>query len=194
MDAELPKGVHKGPDGASRFWDGETWYEIDTPIASPPTSFFRTYRKYFLLALLLGLFAIGGTVFSSHQNAVAQQRVQHLAQEALQKAQAAQQKAQQKADDAERASRQSMVKEIEASVLKMAKRDAAAGTVLGPMKSVSCVAIAGGSTTDITQTTTKFQCFAVYKENSDGTSSGYYYDATMNWQTGNYTYGYGKEN
>ena len=37
-----------------------------------------------------------------------------------------------------------------------------------------------------------FQCFVADKKNGDGTMSGYYYHATMNWDTGSYTYGMGE--
>jgi hypothetical protein len=100
--------------------------------------------------------------------------------------------AQQAIDDTERASRAKSVKGVEKSVLKMARDDAARGFTRGPIKSVNCVPIAGGSTDDLTQATMKFECFAVYKTNKDGTTNGYYYNATMNWDDGSYTYGYGR--
>ncbi len=103
------------------------------------------------------------------------------------------QAAQEAKDVIERASRAAAVKGIEASVLKMAKTNAKNGVTKGPIKSVSCVPVAGGSTDDLTQKTTKFECFAVYKVNSDGTSDGYYYNATENWADGSYTYGFGKD-
>jgi hypothetical protein len=30
------------------------------------------------------------------------------------------------------------------------------------------------------------------KDNGDGTSSGYFFNATVNWNSGSYTYGLGK--
>jgi hypothetical protein len=44
----------------------------------------------------------------------------------------------------------------------------------------------------LSQLTTVFECFVADKDNKDGTQSGYYFNATMNWSTGSYTYGLGK--
>ncbi|MET0694753.1 MAG: hypothetical protein ABWY56_12545, partial [Propionibacteriaceae bacterium] len=61
-----------------------------------------------------------------------------------------------------------------------------------PVISVSCDPVAGGSVNDLDEKTTAFQCFVANEENDDGTLSGYYYHATMNWGTGSYTYGFGE--
>jgi hypothetical protein len=84
------------------------------------------------------------------------------------------------------------VAEIEKSVKKMAKGHAKDDIIEGPIFDVSCDPVAGGSVEDLDEKTTTFQCFAANKKNKDGTSSGYYYNATMNWKTGSYTYGLGK--
>jgi len=94
-------------------------------------------------------------------------------------------------DNAERASRRAAVTEIEASVKKMAEQHASDGTIRGPIISATCSPVAGGSTDDLTQQTTVFQCFVANKDNGDGTMSGYNYHATMNWSTGSFTYGFG---
>jgi pyruvate/2-oxoglutarate dehydrogenase complex dihydrolipoamide acyltransferase (E2) component len=93
---------------------------------------------------------------------------------------------------AERLIRKESVSEIEKSVKKMAKGHVTDGVIDGPIVAVSCDPVAGGSVDDLSEKTTVFQCFAANKKNKDGTSSGYYYNATMNWKTGSYTYGLGK--
>lgn len=52
--------------------------------------------------------------------------------------------------------------------------------------------VGGGSTDDLTETTTVFECFAANEDNGDGTMSGCKYHATMNWSTSEFTYGLGK--
>jgi len=185
MASELQKGVYKNPDGTSRFWDGENWFDIETEPVNQPASFVAKNRKVIAIALVVIVVTLSGVVFNSKQQAAHQQTLAAAAA-------AAAIEAKNTADDQERASRQLQVKGIEASVLKMAKSHAADGTITGPILSVSCVPVAGGSMSDITSTTSKFECFAVNRINSDGTSNGFYYNATINWQTGSYTYGYGR--
>jgi hypothetical protein len=73
----------------------------------------------------------------------------------------------------------------------MAEGHAADGVIDGPIIEVTCSPVGGGSTDDLTEQTTVFECFAAYKDNGDGTMSGYTYNATMNWSSGSYTYGLG---
>lgn len=91
----------------------------------------------------------------------------------------------------ERESRGLTVTEIEGSVKTMADGNAADG-LHEPVTSVACSPVDGGSTDDLTDQTTAFDCFAVKTDNPDGTQSGYYYNATVNWSTREYTYGYGR--
>ena len=100
--------------------------------------------------------------------------------------------AQERRDDAERDERRASVTEIEASVKKMADGHATDGIIDGPIIDVSCSPVGGGSTDDLTEQTTVFECFAASRDNGDGTMSGYTYNATMNWSTGQYTYGLGE--
>jgi membrane protein involved in colicin uptake len=100
--------------------------------------------------------------------------------------------AQQRRDDAERDERRESVTEIEASVKEMAEGHATDGIIDGPIIEVSCSPVGGGSTDDLTEQTTVFECFAANKDNGDGTMSGYTYNATMNWSSGSYTYGLGE--
>ncbi|MDI9896011.1 DUF2510 domain-containing protein [Rhodococcus sp. IEGM 1381] len=95
------------------------------------------------------------------------------------------------ADSAERVRRLLAVSGIESSVQTMAQGHADKGTINGPIISVTCSPVGGGSTDDLTASTTVFECFAANKDNGDGTMSGYKYNSTMNWDTGRYTYGFG---
>jgi membrane protein involved in colicin uptake len=111
--------------------------------------------------------------------------------EAQEREEAAAQAAQERQDDAERATRRASVAEIEASVKTMAEGHVSDGIIDGPILEVSCSPVGGGSTDDLTEQTTVFECFVAHKDNGDGTMSGYTYNATMNWSTGSYTYGLG---
>ncbi|MGV1036639.1 MAG: DUF2510 domain-containing protein [Candidatus Nanopelagicales bacterium] len=110
-------------------------------------------------------------------------------QVAREQAAAAQQAAD--AEAAQVAARKETVAEIEASVTKMAKHDVAIGALQDPVSSTQCSPADGNSLSDLTQTTTKFECLAVTDFNGDGTVSGYTFHALMNWDTGSYTYGIG---
>lgn len=103
-----------------------------------------------------------------------------------------QERRQEEADRSERESRASAVTEIEASVLEMAESHVVDELIEGPIIEVSCDPVNGGSTDDLTQQTTVFQCFAANKDNGDGSLSGHYYNATMNWDSQEYTYGFGE--
>lgn len=97
----------------------------------------------------------------------------------------------QAADDAKRLQRQQTVTEVEGAIMKMAEDDVSKGVLNGPVLTVSCSPVSG-STDDLTDTTTTFDCFAANKDNGDGTQSGYFFNATVNWTSGQYTYGLGK--
>ena len=84
-----------------------------------------------------------------------------------------------------------MVGEIEASVRTMAEDHVAQGFTDGPIISVTCSPVGGGSTDDLTETTTVFDCFVATNDNGDGTMSGVKYHSTVNWSSGSYTYGAG---
>lgn len=106
-------------------------------------------------------------------------------------AEAARLASQQQRQDAERASRAASVPAIESSIKTMAEEHAGKGLIDGSIISVTCSPVSGGSTGDLTESTTVFECFAATRDNGDGTKSGYKYHATMNWTTGKATYGLG---
>ena len=92
----------------------------------------------------------------------------------------------------ERTLRKNTVSEIEKSIKRMAKGPVTSGLIEGPIINVSCDPIGDGSVDDLSEKTTAFRCLVADKKNNDGTMSGYYYNARMNWRTGSYTFGYGK--
>lgn len=207
-----PAGWYPTLNGDQQYWDGEKWLDLPPPpvSASPgtdpstPGSTLNRRRlvKGLLIAgvavLILGLVA-GGLVWkSAHDSHVAAAAAAAAAEKAATKSREEQQReaaaasaAKASQDDAERASRRAAVTEIEANVKTLAEKHASEGTIQGPIISVTCSPVAGGSTDDLTQQTTVFKCFVANKDNGDGTMSGYNYNATMNWSTGSFTYGFG---
>lgn len=99
--------------------------------------------------------------------------------------------AKRKEDDAERAARTLNVIQLESSVKKLAEEHVSKSIIDGPILKVSCDPVGGGSTDDLTETTTVFECFAANEDVGDGRMRGFKYHATMNWTAGTYTYGFG---
>jgi hypothetical protein len=155
-----------------------------------------TKGRLIIAAAAVGLVvaASGTTVslISAHNEQVAEQQ---LSREKAAKAAADEAAAEKQAsDDAARAVRKATVAEIEASVKKMAENYATKGVIDGPIIGVSCDPVNGGSADDLSDKTTAFDCFVANKDNGDGTQSGYFFNSTVNWTTGSYTYGLGKSN
>jgi flagellar basal body-associated protein FliL len=217
-----PAGWYPGPDGGQRFWDGTTWLAIPAPDVlatqphrepanEPPRK--RNKRAWILAVvaiLVLAGLGVGGYLAKnvhdatqaalvaaqdakSRDDQAAAAKAQTDAAQAEEAADAEQAKEDKAAKDkVERQLRKETVSDIESSVKKMAKGHVKDDVIDGPIVKVSCDPVAGGSVDDLSEKTTVFQCFAANKKNKDGTSTGYYYNATMNWKTGSYTYGLGK--
>jgi Protein of unknown function (DUF2510) len=201
-----PAGWYPTPKGNQRYWDGTRWTDLQwddaddavSPSAQPLVARSQPWRPrrrsiviagviILVIALVVaGLFVKSG-IDTRAADAIAAAKTAKI-HEAEEEAAAAK-KAK---DDADRKERAAQVPEIEASIKTMAKKDASDGVIDGPIIDVTCSPVNGGSTDDLTQLTTVFECFAADKNNSDGTQSGYYFNATMNWTTGSYTYGFGK--
>ena len=211
-----PAGWYPTPTGGQQFWDGQKWLALPPPTdaAAPaadlaaaderPTR--RRSPKWVLIAgaalIVLGLIG-GGIAWKVADDARAAEAAEAAAEAAAERAaeeereaqereEAAAAAAQERRDDAERDERRASVTEIEASVKKMADGHASDGIIDGPIIDVTCSPVGGGSTDDLTEQTTVFECFAANKDNGDGTMSGYTYNATMNWSSGSYTYGLGE--
>jgi hypothetical protein len=155
----------------------------------------RRPSRRLLLGLLVLLLIIGGTagaVKIRHDNGVKAAHAAALAdqhrKDAIAKASA---DAKAAADTAERANRKEIVTEMEASILKDARSKAtgASGVALdGPILRVLCTPLGGGSADDLTALTGTFECTAVNKDNADGSSEGYRFAATTNWNDGTYSW------
>lgn len=91
----------------------------------------------------------------------------------------------------ERQDRRESVTQIEESAGEMATGHVEDGVLDGEVLRVDCSPVAGGSVDDLTEKTTVFDCFVSTEENDNGTNSGYSYHATVNWDSGHFTYGLG---
>ena len=205
-------GWYPTPTGEQRYWDGAQWLALPPPadmgahrngtsgVSAAPHK--RPIGKWLAIAgavvVLLGILGGGVAWKIANDERVATAQAAAAASEAAaeereeqEREEAAAAAAQERRDEADRAGRRASVSEIEASVKTMAEGHAADGIVDGPILEVSCSPVGGGSTDDLTEQTTVFECFAAYKDNGDGTMSGYTYNATMNWSSGSYTYGLG---
>ncbi|MDN4599035.1 DUF2510 domain-containing protein [Leifsonia virtsii] len=168
-----------------------------TPVPSDLEK--RKTRKvlWITVAGIVALLVIGGGVTAVvvsnnvHAQQVAAQKAAAKKKAEAEQAKEAAAAAQQAADDAKRSQRRDTVTQVEASIKKMAEDDINKGLLTGPVIGVTCNPVSG-STDDLTDTTTTFDCFVANKDNGDGTSSGYFFNATVNWTSGSYTYGLGK--
>ncbi|MDQ0924592.1 hypothetical protein QF038_003100 [Pseudarthrobacter sp. W1I19] len=96
--------------------------------------------------------------------------------------------AKQAADATKRAQRKLIVTSLEDSILKDAESRVAKGVLEGPITRASCTPLGGGSSDDLTAITGTFQCIAVNKTEADGSSSGYRFSATVNWNDASYSW------
>lgn len=92
------------------------------------------------------------------------------------------------ADASKRELRKLIVTSLEDSVKKDAESRVTKGVLEGPITRASCTPLGGGSSDDLTAITGTFQCIAVNKTETDGTSSGYRFSATVNWNDGSYSW------
>jgi hypothetical protein len=146
-----------------------------------------------VIAVIAG---IGITLNIQHTNQVqAEQAAAAAAAEAETKRQdeatraaAAASAAKQAADAAKRAQRKLIITALEESVQKDAESRVTKGVLEGPITRASCTPLGGGSSDDLTAITGTFQCIAVNKTESDGSSSGYRFSATVNWNDASYSW------
>ncbi|NGP08426.1 DUF2510 domain-containing protein [Rhodococcus sp. 14C212] len=194
-------GWYPSPDGGMRYWDGSRWLDLPAPQqpnAGPPRwkSLIRKPIAW-SIAALLAVVAVAGIAWKVSHDAEIEAQVAAAEAAASAAAQreadriAAEKAEQERRAEAERSIRRVGVTQIEASIKQMAEKHANSSIIDGPILSVSCSPVGGGSIDDLTELTTIFECFAATKDNGDGTMSGYKYNATMNWSTGSFTYGFG---
>ncbi|MDQ0742977.1 hypothetical protein QFZ62_000285 [Clavibacter sp. B3I6] len=209
----VPAGWYQAPDGTVKYWDGQQWLAPAAPPVEPaaaeaapavaPTSRRpASNRTRWIAGSVAGVLLVGGIGAgvsvklgqdAQRDREVAAQQAADAAEKVRSDAAAASEKAEKEADDRERATRALSVDGIQESIKKMAEGHAADGLIDGPILDASCSPVGGGSTDDLTETTTVFECFVSSEDNGDGTMSGYNYHATMNWTSGSYTYGLGKD-
>jgi len=94
----------------------------------------------------------------------------------------------QAAHEVEVAIRKALVKDLERSVTKDARRDADDGLLDGPILRTECTPVAGGNVDDVAEHTGDFSCMAVSRVNGDGTESGYRFSATVNYDASSYSW------
>lgn len=190
---QIPAGWYPSPSGGKRYWDGQHWLALPDPDETPPHGSPPGRppggSRNKLIGAALGVTvvvaaAIGGLVWKSKHD-------EQMQNKAAAAASASAQAEAEAADAAERSRRASAVVSLENSVKKLAVEHVSKGLFDGPVLSVDCVPVDGGSTDDLTERTTVFECFAATKDNGDGTLRGRVYNGTMNWTTGEYTYGLG---
>lgn len=208
---KAPAGWYPDPTGTQRYWNGERWLDIEAPeTASRPhddddriQSRSRPSRRRLGLwaAIVVGVVVLVGagvavTIKVQNDQIAAEKAAAAQEAEEAEAAEQARVKAEEDrqavADRRERDVRTDTVGEIEDSIKVMADGHVEEGIIDGPVLEVSCDPLDGGSTDDLSQKTTVFQCFVANEDNGDGTMSGYYYNATMNWDSGQYTYGFGQ--
>jgi len=169
-----------------------------TPYAAR-RRFANVNKRLVALAAAVLIIALAGIAISiniQHTNQVnAEQAAAASAAEAENKRQAeatraseAAAAAKQAADATKRAQRKVIVTALEDSILKDAQSRVAKGVLDGPITRASCTPLGGGSSDDLTAITGTFQCIAVNKTDADGSSSGYRFSATVNWNDASYSW------
>lgn len=208
---EAPAGWYPDPTGQQRYWDGKRWLNIEAPATVPhpggdapegeprPRSSRRRLGLWSVIVVGVVVIVGGGVAVAikvqSDQIAAEKAAAAQTAEEAEEAEQARikeEEDRQAAADRRERDLRKESVSGIEGSIKEMADEHVEEGIIDGPVLEVYCDPLDGGSTDDLSQKTTVFQCFVANEDNGDGTMSGHYYNATMNWDSGQYTYGFGQ--
>lgn len=203
-------GWYPTPEGGKQYWDGNQWLSLPPPTPDNAPTRGGSRRKWIwgaLVALVLVGLSVGIISFivadrNREQEAAAaaaaaiqaeEEASARAAEEAAEteEAEEASRQAQEREDERKREYRQNAVVEIEESIGTMAEGHLSDGLIDGQVLEVNCSPVAGGSLDDLTEQTTVFSCFVSTEDNGDGTHSGYHYHATMNWNTEQFSYGFG---
>lgn len=212
QSGDTPPGWYPLPQGGQGYWDGQHWQSLPDPtgtgsipaanVAKSSTSVATVVAFCVLVAAAVGALlwknnqdtemrnaAIAAS--SSKASADAKAAAEARAVADAKAAAAAEADRVRRAAEAKQAERVQAIKEMEYTIKDFAEKQGREGLFDGPVLSVSCDPVGGGKTDDLTAQATIFECFAAVTDNGDGTLSGKKYHATMNWDTGNYTYGLG---
>lgn len=192
-------GWYPDPDGKMRYWDGLQWLDLPTPPHTNPPRWKMLIRKpiSWIMAGAVFLAVVVGIALKLNHDANVKADVAAAELATSQAAQreseriAAENADRERRDEAERSMRRMTITQVEASIMEMAENHANSSIIDGPILSVSCSPVSGGSVDDLLALTTIFECFAATEVNANGSRSGYKYHATMNWDDETYTYGFG---
>lgn len=158
-----------------------------------------TRAKIFIavaVVVLVGGGASAAIVVKIHHDNQVKAQQRHRALKARQAARAAQaaQRLQQSIQNTQTrlkvAERRVLVGSLQASITKDAQKDVDNGILSGPnMLRAVCTPVGGGNIQDtLADHTGDWSCLAVNQDNPDGTSSGYRFSGTINYDTGTYTW------
>jgi hypothetical protein len=126
---------------------------------------------------------------AAHKAAVAAHKAA-LAAQAARKAQQAQRAVQQAEQQVKVDERKALVDALQNSITKDAQKDIENSVLSGPnIAKTVCTPVGGGNLQDtLADHTGDWSCLAVNQTSSDGTESGYGFHATINYDTGSYTW------
>lgn len=176
VEEVVPAGWYPAPNGGQRYWDGQRWLALpepdDSTVATGSAENAAGGRKKVVVASVVALIVlaaagIGVLIWkNSHDTqmrnaAIAASSSKAAADKATADAEADRVR---RDTEAKRAQRAASVKGIEASIKTLAEKHVADGLFDGPVLSVSCDPVGGGSTDDLTAKTTVFECFVANKE------------------------------
>ena len=194
QSGDTPPGWYPLPQGGQGYWDGQHWRSLPDPtgtgsipaanVAKSSTSVATVVAFCVLVAA-----AVGALLWKNSQDT--EMRNAAIAASSSKASADAKAAAEARAVADAKAERVEAIKEMEDTIKDFAEKQGREGLFDGPVLSVSCDPVGGGKTDDLTAQATIFECFAAVTDNGDGTLSGKKYHATMNWDTGNYTYGLG---
>lgn len=200
---KAPPGWYPDPDGNQRYWDGDNWLEIPPPQVDTTTATEKPKAKRRrTLAVVAVVFALlvaaGGTGAYILKTRADEQAAAVAAQEEAQREEKAAADAAAKAEQERlaakrlRSEREGAITSIETSITEMAQGHLEEGFIDGSILDVTCTPVQGGSAEPLLEDSTVFECFVATQELEGGQQSGYYYNATMNWNTGGFTFGFGE--
>jgi hypothetical protein len=201
--AALPKGFYEGPDGQQRFWDGKEWHSSSAPSdsgskARQPVkerlqSLKPKTRRLVIGLFVAGILVVGGAsaalVVSYNAQIAAQAQEEADAKASEERAKASEERAKQAEIDLREAF---VAEDIQPAVQTMAEKHLAEGVIDGSVISVRCSEASGEKINDLSLRTMVLECFVSTADNGDGTFSGYYYNASVDWDTGRFSYGLGR--